>query len=48
MRVVFGFWNNLTEGLRTGEPQNEAKTGGDLFETLYSDPERVTSVPCRR
>ena len=29
---LFGFWNNLTEGLRTGEPQNEAKTGGNLFE----------------
>ena len=24
---LFGFWNSLTEGLRTGEPQNEAKTG---------------------
>jgi hypothetical protein len=35
---LFGFWNNLTEGLRTGEPQNEAKTGGDLFEAIYSDP----------
>ena len=25
---LFGFWNSLTEGLRTGEPQNEAKRGG--------------------
>jgi hypothetical protein len=36
---LFGFWNSLTEGLRTGEPQNEAKTGGDLFEAIYSDPQ---------
>jgi hypothetical protein len=38
---LFGFWNSLTEGLRTGEPQNEAKTGGDLFEALYADPDRL-------
>ena len=38
---LFGFWNNLTEGLRTGQPQNEAKTGGNVFETLYSDPARL-------
>jgi hypothetical protein len=36
---LFGFWNSLTEGLRTGKPQNEAKTGGgNLFEAIYSDP----------
>lgn len=38
---LFGFWNGLTEGLKTGEPQNEAKTGGDLFGTLYSEPARL-------
>lgn len=38
---LFGFWNSLTEGLKTGEPQNEAKAGGDLFEALYADPERL-------
>jgi hypothetical protein len=38
---LFGFWNSLTEGLQTGEPQNEAKSGGDLFEELYKDPERL-------
>ncbi|HEY6778612.1 MAG TPA: methyltransferase dimerization domain-containing protein [Thermoleophilaceae bacterium] len=38
---LFGFWNSLTEALRTGNPQNEAKTGGDFFEALYSDPERL-------
>jgi hypothetical protein len=36
---LFGFWNSLTEGLRTGEPQNEAKTGGNMFEAIYTDPQ---------
>ncbi len=36
---LYPFWGSLTEGLRTGEPQNEAKVGGDLFETLYQDPQ---------
>src|SRR5215471_15971109 len=38
---LFRFWADLTEGLKTGEPQNEAKHGGDLFDTLYSDPMRL-------
>lgn len=38
---LFRFWNSLTEGLRTGELQNEAKTGGNFFEVLYSDPARL-------
>jgi hypothetical protein len=38
---LYGFWNNLTEGLRTGLPQNEAKTGGDLFGQIYATPERL-------
>jgi hypothetical protein len=39
---LFGFWNHLTEGLRTGIPQNEAKSGGlSLFEALYADPARL-------
>ena len=41
---LYRFWGSLTEGLRTGEPQNEAKTGGDLFEALYADPERLRAV----
>ena len=33
---------HLTEALRTGEPQNEIKTGGPgMFETLYADPARL-------
>ena len=39
---LYPFWGSLTEGLRTGLPQNEVKTGGPgLFETLYGDPERL-------
>jgi O-methyltransferase domain/Dimerisation domain len=38
---LYAFWGNLTEGLRTGEPQNEAKVGEDFFGVLYSDPARL-------
>ena len=39
---LYPFWGSLTEGLRTGAPQNEVKTGGPgLFETLYADPARL-------
>ena len=39
---LYSFWGNLTEGLRTGLPQNEVKSGGaGLFEALYGDPERL-------
>src|SRR5262245_6413904 len=38
---LFRFWADLTEGLKTGKPQNEVKHGGDLFNTLYSDPKRL-------
>jgi len=38
---LYGFWASLTEALRTGEPQNEAKSGGDLFTNLYTDPLRL-------
>src|SRR5262245_36191030 len=38
---LFRFWADLTEALKTGEPQNEARHGGDLFGTLYSDPGRL-------
>lgn len=41
-RRLFGFWNHLTEALRTGKPQNEVKQGGEsLFTALYADPERL-------
>jgi O-methyltransferase domain/Dimerisation domain len=38
---LYGFWGSLTEALRTGEPQNEIKTGGELFPVLYQDPIRL-------
>jgi hypothetical protein len=39
---LYPFWAHLTEGLRTGLPQNEMKGGGPgLFETLYADPARL-------
>jgi SAM-dependent methyltransferase len=38
---LYGFWGSLTEGLRTGRPQNEVKTGEDFFGTLYADPRRL-------
>ncbi|HVY27950.1 MAG TPA: methyltransferase [Polyangiaceae bacterium] len=38
---LYGFWGNLTEALKTGQPQNEAKSGGDLFGTLYADEARL-------
>lgn len=41
---LYRFWDGLTEGLRTGQPQNEAKHGGeDLFATIYADPEVLES-----
>jgi SAM-dependent methyltransferase len=38
---LYPFWGSLTEGLRTGAPQNEAKDGENFFEALYSDPARL-------
>ena len=38
---LFRFWGDLTEGLKTGKPQNEVRNGDGLFDTLYSDPHRL-------
>ncbi|HYA17937.1 MAG TPA: methyltransferase [Bryobacteraceae bacterium] len=39
---LYPFWGSLTEALKTGLPQNEAKTGApDLFTELYADPARL-------
>ena len=39
---LYGFWGDLTEGLRTGLPQNEVKQGQPgLFEALYADRARL-------
>ncbi len=38
----FGFWNGLTETLRSGKPQTEASDGGaSFFAALYADPARL-------
>ncbi|MEU1944804.1 methyltransferase [Streptomyces sp. NPDC059474] len=36
---LYSFWGSLTEALRTGEPQNEHKHGGDVFDAIYRDQE---------
>ncbi|MFQ6538604.1 MULTISPECIES: methyltransferase [Aphanothece] len=37
---LYPSWGQLSEALRSGEPQNELKTGGPgLFEVLYADPQ---------
>ena len=38
---LYNFWGNLEEGLKTGLPQNEAKNGGNIFEALYSDTDKL-------
>jgi FAD/FMN-containing dehydrogenase/SAM-dependent methyltransferase len=38
---LYHHWGLLTESLRTGLPQSEAKTGEDLFEVLYADPAKT-------
>jgi hypothetical protein len=38
---LYRFWDSLTDALRTGRPQNEAKTGGDFFAALYQDQARL-------
>jgi hypothetical protein len=41
---LYGFWNHLTEALRTGLPQNESRTGDlSLFASIYADPARLKS-----
>jgi len=39
---LYRYWGDLTEALKTGQPQNEMKHGGEgMFEELYRDPERL-------
>ncbi len=39
---LYGFWGGLTEGLRTGRPQNETAIGHTpFFETVYANPVRL-------
>lgn len=38
---LYPYWGSLTEALRTGQPQNEAKVGEDFFAALYQDADRL-------
>jgi SAM-dependent methyltransferase len=38
---LYPFWGNLTEALRSGEPQNELKRGENFFSKVYSEPLRL-------
>ena len=38
---LYTFWGTLEEGLLTGQPQNEAKHGGNLFGELYKSPDKL-------
>jgi len=39
---LYPFWSHLTTALHSGEPQNEAKSGGpNFFTALYANPERL-------
>lgn len=39
---LYPFWGNLTTALRSGEPQNEAKSGSpDPFKAIYSNDESL-------
>ena len=39
---LFRYWADLTDALKTGEPQNEVKhTGKPMFDELYADPDRL-------
>jgi predicted O-methyltransferase YrrM len=39
---LFGFWNGLTDALRTGAAQNESKSGGaSIFAELYANEARL-------
>ena len=40
---LYRFWGNLTQALKTGEPQNEITedTGEPFFAKLYAAPERL-------
>ena len=42
---LYGYWAHLTEALGTGEPQNEAKRGGDIFDALYKDGVLHVTLP---
>lgn len=36
---LYPMWESLTDGLRTGKPQNGTNGGGDIFAKLYATPQ---------
>ena len=39
---LYRFWGDLTQALKTGQPQNEVKQSGrPMFDELYADPARL-------
>jgi hypothetical protein len=39
---LYKFWDNLGDGLKNGQPQNEIKDGGEnVFAALYKQPEKL-------
>jgi hypothetical protein len=38
---LYPVWESLTEGLRTGQPQSEAKYDGNFFEPRYANPDNL-------
>ena len=39
---LFGYWNHLGTALKTGQPQNEVKSGGkSIFEALYANQDSL-------
>lgn len=38
---LYPFWGSLTEALRTGQPQNEAKQDGNPFDAIYRDEQSL-------
>jgi SAM-dependent methyltransferase len=34
---LYRFWRSLPQALKTGQPQNEARSGGDFYRALYAD-----------
>lgn len=41
-RRLYGFWDDLIPALRSGQPQNEVKSGEEPFATIYADPDRLS------
>ncbi|NRO99672.1 methyltransferase [Paraburkholderia sp. NMBU_R16] len=41
---LYPFWGSLTEALVTGQPQNEVRHGGDVFDTIYRDDQDLRRI----